>query len=112
MALCSFLQALFTTLRDQFPHLRFMDLGGGLGVPYRPTDTPLDLQVGAVITLVPSLALLVMQVCVWGCMCLHIGSGSRVECVQSIACRAAQGHSAMDGAGPIHRCRCSGFAGI
>lgn len=33
------------------PHLRYIDVGGGIGVPYRPTDTPIDLpSVGAAIT--------------------------------------------------------------
>jgi diaminopimelate decarboxylase len=28
----------------QFPDLKFIDFGGGLGVPYRPTDKPLDMR--------------------------------------------------------------------
>lgn len=32
------------------PHLRYIDVGGGIGVPYRPTDTPIDLpSVGSAI---------------------------------------------------------------
>jgi diaminopimelate decarboxylase len=34
--MCVTLQALFASLRSQFPHLKYLDLGGGLGVPYRP----------------------------------------------------------------------------
>jgi diaminopimelate decarboxylase len=28
----------------QLPHLRFIDFGGGLGIPYKPGEQPLDLQ--------------------------------------------------------------------
>jgi diaminopimelate decarboxylase len=28
----------------RLPHLRFIDFGGGLGVPYRPEERPLDLE--------------------------------------------------------------------
>jgi diaminopimelate decarboxylase len=28
---------------EQLPHLRFIDFGGGLGIPYRPDQQPLDL---------------------------------------------------------------------
>ncbi|HMB72309.1 MAG TPA: bifunctional aspartate kinase/diaminopimelate decarboxylase, partial [Gammaproteobacteria bacterium] len=30
-------------LANRFPELRFLDLGGGLGIPEKPGDTPLDL---------------------------------------------------------------------
>ncbi|NNF03781.1 MAG: diaminopimelate decarboxylase [Rhodothermales bacterium] len=29
---------------ERFEHLRFLNVGGGLGVPYRPDDAPLDLD--------------------------------------------------------------------
>lgn len=32
------------SLRADFPHLRVLDLGGGLGVSYKDTDEPLDLS--------------------------------------------------------------------
>lgn len=35
---------LLASLRTAFPSLRHVDMGGGLGVPYKPTDTPLDLN--------------------------------------------------------------------
>jgi diaminopimelate decarboxylase/aspartate kinase len=33
-----------TNLRQHFPHLRFVDVGGGLGVPEKPGQAPLNLQ--------------------------------------------------------------------
>lgn len=35
---------LLTTLRDVFPHLKYVDCGGGLGVPYKPEDPDLSLK--------------------------------------------------------------------
>ncbi len=32
------------SLREYFPDVRYMDLGGGLGVPERPAQRPLDMQ--------------------------------------------------------------------
>ncbi|MCC5860576.1 MAG: bifunctional aspartate kinase/diaminopimelate decarboxylase, partial [Gammaproteobacteria bacterium] len=35
--------ALLSELAGRFPHVRYLDLGGGLGVPERPGERPLDL---------------------------------------------------------------------
>ncbi|MBH23530.1 MAG: diaminopimelate decarboxylase [Myxococcales bacterium] len=34
---------LLTSIADRFPHVRYIDLGGGLGVPEKPAHTALDL---------------------------------------------------------------------
>ena len=39
-----------------FPDLRFLDLGGGFGVPYRPGDRPLDLVRLRTVVVEPALA--------------------------------------------------------
>lgn len=31
-------------LKDRYPSFRHIDIGGGLGIPYRPSDRPFDLQ--------------------------------------------------------------------
>lgn len=35
---------LMASLRANFPHLKFLNVGGGLGVPYRLHESPLDLK--------------------------------------------------------------------
>ena len=30
--------------KDKFPDLEFIDFGGGIGVPYKPDESPLDLK--------------------------------------------------------------------
>jgi diaminopimelate decarboxylase/aspartate kinase len=36
--------AALVALLDVFPHVRYIDIGGGIGVPYRPNDAHLDLK--------------------------------------------------------------------
>lgn len=31
-------------IAKQFPHLEFIDVGGGFGIPYKPDQTPLDIE--------------------------------------------------------------------
>ncbi len=42
-----FLKAMKALLKvaQDFPNLRFLDFGGGLGVPYRPEEQPLDIKI-------------------------------------------------------------------
>ena len=35
---------MMASLRSNFPHLKFLDLGGGLGVPYRLHEQPLEMK--------------------------------------------------------------------
>lgn len=44
VAAMSVLLGVVLRLQDQLPDLRYVDVGGGIGVPYRPSDHPVDLK--------------------------------------------------------------------